>query len=73
MVKVYVSQTKNIGKGLLAKCDIKKDEIIFIAKGKLVKDSYGPDYQIGPNWLTIKKNVWINPFDDNPWRFINHS
>jgi hypothetical protein len=72
-MKVYVSQTRNTGKGLFAKRGIKKGETVFIAKGKLVKDCYGPDYHIGPNWLTIKRGLWLDPFGDTPWTFINHS
>ncbi|MBI2670648.1 SET domain-containing protein [Candidatus Woesearchaeota archaeon] len=36
--KVYVAETKNKGKGLFATCDIKKNEVIFIVKGKIRKE-----------------------------------
>ena len=73
MSKVYVSETKKTGKGLFAKVNLKEGEAIFIAKGRMVKYPYYPDYKIGPNRLAMEKHIWLDPFDKNPWRFINHS
>lgn len=75
MTKVYVGKSKINGKGIFAKKDIKKGEIIFIAKGKIIK--YLPkedlsDLHIGLNWIGVDENIWVDPcgtlFD-----FINHS
>lgn len=74
MSKVYVSKTGNLGKGIFAKADIEKDKIIFIVKGTIEKGDYNSEfYTEGPNWLALAKNKWLSPFDDNPWRYINHS
>lgn len=74
MSKVYVSRAGNLGEGIFAKTDIKKDEIIFIVKGSIKKNDYSPKSSVeGPNWLALAKHKWISPFDDNPWRYINHS
>ena len=76
MAKVYVAKTENTGKGLFAKIDIKKNEIIFSVQGKIIKESKyhsGSYYKMGPRWLAIGKNTWISPFRSNPWWFINHS
>lgn len=73
MLKVYISKTKNIGKGLFAKADIKKNEVICIAKGVLIKDSYTPNYRSGPNWIAIGRKLWLSPFEKNPVRYVNHS
>ncbi|MFH1758970.1 MAG: SET domain-containing protein-lysine N-methyltransferase [Patescibacteria group bacterium] len=73
-LKVYIAKADNLGNGLFAKKNIKKDEVIFITKGVVEKGSYDPKlYDIGPNWLAIAKNTWLSPFNDNPWRYINHS
>ena len=74
MKKVYVKQAKNTGKGLFAKKNIKKGEVIFIVKGKIVKGLYGADYsQVHPRCLAADTNMWLSPLRTNPWWFINHS
>jgi len=71
--KVFVAETDRLGKGLYARKDIAKGEIIFIVKGTLVEDSYNENYADLPNSLPVRKNFWLDPFDTNPWRYINHS
>ncbi len=74
MSKVYVIKTKNLGKGIFSKVNIKKDEILFIVKGTTKKGDYNSKfYTEGPNWLALEKNKWLSPYDKNPWRYINHS
>ena len=73
MEKVYIKKSKIAGKGIFANHNIKKNETILIFSGKVVKDSYGPNYQIGSKWLGIGKCVWLNISKDNPGRFTNHS
>jgi len=74
MFKVYVAKAGNLGKGIFAKSDIKKDEIIFIVKGTIEKGDYNSEfYTEGPNWLALSKHKWLSPFDNNPWRYINHT
>lgn len=81
MNKIYIKKSGIEGLGIFAKKDIKKDEILFEVKGRIIKDSYGHEagysYQqyldIGPNWLVIAKNIWLSPYNSNPWRYINHS
>lgn len=71
--KVCIGKSRISGKGIFAECDIKKNEIIFVVRGKIVKYKYGPNYQLGSRWLGIGKNTWVSPFQNNPWWFINHS
>lgn len=73
MEKIYVSKTKNTGKGLFAKTNMKKFEIIFIFKGNLIKDSYDSNYEVGPRWLGIGRFLWLDVSKDNPGYYINHS
>jgi len=74
MSKVYVAKANNLGKGIFAQADIRKDKIIFITKGTIEKGSYNPEFYCkGPNWLAVAKNKWLSPFKNNPWRYINHS
>lgn len=75
MYKVYPKKTKRTGIGIFAKKNLKRGEVIFIVKGNLVhfivRNKKGALY--GDRWLSIKKNTWINPREDSPWYFINHS
>lgn len=81
MKKVYVARTMDTGRGIFAKTDIKKNEKIFVVKGKVIKDHYGfkgKNYgskgkYLGDRWLIIGKRTWISPFRSNPYWFINHS
>ena len=76
MKKIYVAQTKNKGKGLFAKLNIKKDDVLFVVKGRMVQDdNYYPGdyYKSGPRWLALEKYTWLVPLRTNLWWFINHS
>ncbi len=63
------------GKGIFALKDFKKGETIFVARGKLIHFVVNSkkDSLFGPNWMSIKKNFWLDPNEDNPLVFINHS
>ncbi len=70
---ITISTSSIHGNGIFAKKDFKKGETVFIIKGKLIhwivnnqKESlYGPD------WIGIRKTVWINP--DGAAKYLNHS
>jgi len=51
--KIGVRQTKNKGKGLFARADIRKGERIFVFEGKIVKDCYDSRYKTGVRWLGV--------------------
>lgn len=69
--KFYIAEC-SFGRGLFAKRDIRKGEVIFMFTGKLIdfnqtvnkQDNFGDPLQIG-------KNLYINL--EEPMRFINHS
>lgn len=75
MTKIYVEKSKINGKGIFVKKNIKKGEIIFIAKGKIIKFSTdaknAKESRIGSNWIGINKNIWLNIVKYS-FRFINH-
>jgi uncharacterized protein len=70
---VYVGQSFIEGKGVLAKRDFKKGDIVFILKGQIthwiVKDE--KTSSAGPNWIGIAHNVWLDPA--YPYMYLNHS
>lgn len=65
---IEIKETSNHGKSLFAKHDFKKDEIVFLASGKIVK--YPTQYTI-----PISKDLFIEPRTpkDNPVQYICHS
>ena len=72
---VYISKSNIQGGGIFAKKDLSKGKIAFIAKGKLVKFfvKSEKDTLFGPNWMSVSKNLWLNPNKTNPLTFLNHS
>lgn len=68
---LYLGRTNWTGKGLFAKTDFKKCDIIFIWEGVLKQGKY--PWYIGDRWLQIGEYQWISPFRDNPGYYINHS
>ena len=73
MKKVYVSKSIISGKGLFAGESIKKDEVVFIMKGRILKiNSHNRNKIIAlPNPVGIDKDMWIDPAE--PYVNINHS
>lgn len=71
MSKVYFDKTDyELGYGVFAKKDIRKGELIFIVKGKILNRSTPTEHQRA---IQIHNNKWIMPFKDNPGYRINHS
>ena len=72
-MKVYIAKTKYAGKGIFALKPIKKDEVIFIVKGKIVKSGFGPQENKHPNMIGYNNKTWIMLFKSNPLYYLNHS
>ena len=74
MIKnIYVAKSAISGKGVFAKRDFKKGDIISFFKGKPMtffvhnkKDALS-----GQNWLGVGRNRWID--SEQPLVYINHS
>jgi uncharacterized protein len=69
--KLYPDRTSSVGKGLFAKVDLKKGDLIFTWKGVKKKGRY--PWYVGHRWLQIERCQWIAPFRNNPGWYINHS
>ena len=72
-MKVYISKTKNTGKGVFAGERIRKGEKILEFEGRIVKYNYDSNFKLGPRWLGIDKNKWMIIKKNNPGEMINHS
>lgn len=72
-MRVYVAGSKIAGRGVFANKSIKKNEFIFLFKGKLVRYNYDSNYKLGSKWLGIGKNIWLDILKDCSGYYINHS
>lgn len=73
-MKTYVADTKRNGRGIFAQYNLKPGEYIFIVEGQIVRESYERDkFEKGRHWLGIGHQQWINPTEQNPMYFTNHS
>ncbi|MFH1089884.1 MAG: SET domain-containing protein-lysine N-methyltransferase [Candidatus Uhrbacteria bacterium] len=70
---VYLKKSSIAGRGIFAKRDIKKDELVFNFQGPIIKYPFYPNDFKGPHWLNFGDKIWGMPLETNPWRFINHS
>ncbi|OGZ73483.1 MAG: hypothetical protein A3A98_01395 [Candidatus Staskawiczbacteria bacterium RIFCSPLOWO2_01_FULL_40_39] len=73
--KIYLSKSKIRGKGIFTAKNLKKEETAFVAKGKMTKFFVNSKKEslFGPNWMSISQDMWLDPANDNPLSFINHS
>lgn len=70
---VYIAPSKIHGRGIFAKRNFKRGERVMLLRGRLkhLKITSKEDSQMGPNWVGIKKNFWIDPI--SPILYLNHS
>lgn len=70
---VYVGQSSIHGKGVFAKKNFKKGEVVFIFKGEIYNrvNKNKNDTYSNPNSIGFDKNKWIDPVGE--FQYINHS
>jgi len=71
--KLFVKKSKITGKGIYAAKDIKKNELIFVVKGIILKFEPEDDSWSVPHAISYAKDRWLNPYHNNPLRYTNHS
>lgn len=72
MEKCHIGKSKVHGKGIILNHDIKKDETIFIFKGREITYTGGA-WHLGRNWLQVGYVKWIDPSPKTPGQYLNHS
>lgn len=73
-MNIYISKSGLHGKGIFAKKNIKKGEVIFIIKGEKIEFLINTKKQAhlaGFNWVGTGKSSWVDPI--NHCVFFNHS
>jgi uncharacterized protein len=69
---LYVRNTNNgCGKGIFAKVNLKKGNVIFAWEGRKKKGNF--PWYVGDRWLQVQDDEWIAPLRSNPGWYINHS
>jgi hypothetical protein len=72
MKKYHVGKSNIHGKGIILDKDVKKNEVIFIFKGKEITYTGGA-WRLGRDWLQVGYVKWIIPSPNGPSRYLNHS
>jgi len=73
MENIYIGDTESTGKGLFAGTSFSKNQTLFTLEGKIIVDSYGPNFRIGARWIAIDDKTWLSPSKNNYGFYINHS
>src|SRR3989344_4818679 len=70
---VYIVESSIEGKGVFAKKDFKKGDVVFIFKGRMIKwlVKNKKTSITGPNWVGVGHSLWIDPA--YPYMYLNHS
>ena len=71
---IYVA-TSSIDKvGIFTSVPVSKGQPIYKVTGQLVTAQFSEEFaKMGPNWIGISKEVWLDPAPTNPMTFMNHS
>jgi len=72
MKKYHIGKSKIQGKGIILDRDVKKDETIFIFRGREVIFTSGYWFY-NPNWLQVGYVKWIEPRPGSVGEYLNHS
>lgn len=71
--RLAIRPTSRIGLGLFAVTPFKAGERIATVEGEILRMAYDARFRLGSRWYGIGHHTWIDPFLDNPGRFVNHS
>jgi hypothetical protein len=72
MQKYFIGKSAIHGKWVILNRDVKKNEVIFIFRGKEICYTGGA-WQLDPTSLQVGYVRWIKPASDTPGAYLNHS
>lgn len=71
---IYVASSTIDKVGIFSSVPILPGETIYHVTGQLVNAEYSEEFaKMGPNWIGISKETWLDPDPNNPMTFMNHS
>jgi hypothetical protein len=73
MQRVFVAPTGRTGKGLFAAVPFAAGEAILVIRGRKRRSTYDGHYRVGPRWIGIANNTWLEPTPNSHASYLNHS
>jgi len=73
MQRVFVAPTGRTGKGLFANVAFASGQTILVIKGRQRSSTYDGHYRVGPRWIGIDDQLWIEPTPKSYASYVNHS
>ena len=69
---IVVKETANMGKGMFANKDFRKNEFILYFEGNVVEGEISSFLKdLLDHMLSLGDNKWVYP--QSPWMYLNHS
>ncbi|MCA0456613.1 MAG: SET domain-containing protein-lysine N-methyltransferase [Chloroflexi bacterium] len=71
---IYVAPSSIDNVGIFSLRPLRAGETIYTVTGKFVRNEYSAVFALlGPNWIGVSKELWLDPDQSNPMNFMNHS
>jgi len=71
---IYVAASTIDKVGIFSSKPIKIGETVYHVTGQLVTAAFSEEFaKMGPNWIGIRKELWLDPDPTNPMTYMNHS
>ncbi len=71
---IYVAPSAIDKVGIFSSQPLRSGDTIFQVIGQYIRNGYSAEFaQMGPNWIGISKELWLDPDTANPMNFMNHS
>lgn len=71
---IYVAHSAIDNIGIFSSRPLCTGDTIYCVTGKYVRNEFSVEFAVmGPNWIGISKELWLDPDPTNPMTFMNHS
>lgn len=71
---IYVAPSAIDKVGIFSAHRLRSGDTVFCVIGQYVRNGFSVEFaQMGPNWIGISKELWLDPDLTNPMTFMNHA
>lgn len=71
---IYIAPSSIDKLGIFSARDTQAGATIYHVSGTYMRNAFSAEFaQIGPNWIGVSKEVWLNPAPNNPMNYMNHA
>jgi uncharacterized protein len=71
---IYVAPSAIDKVGIFSSQPLRSGDTVFCVTGQYVRNEFSVEFsQMGPNWIGISRELWLDPDLTNPMTFMNHS